>query len=115
MPRFILSERPLLLLLAAVQFTHIMDFMIMMPMGPQLMRELAIGPARFVSLVSAYTWSAGLVGLVATAFVDRFDRRPALLVMFAGFVLGTLACASSGNCWWLGLSAEHLGEFPELW
>lgn len=93
MPRFTLSERALLLLLAAVQFTHIMDFMIMMPMGPQLMRELAIGPAKFASLVSAYTWSAGLVGLVATAFVDRFDRRPALLVMFSGFVLGTLACA----------------------
>ena len=95
MPRFTLSERALLLLLAAVQFTHIMDFMIMMPMGPQLMRELAIGPAKFASLVSAYTWSAGLVGLVATAFIDRFDRRSALLVMFAGFVVGTLACALS--------------------
>lgn len=95
MPRFPLSERALLLLLAAVQFTHIMDFMIMMPMGPQLMRELSINPAQFASLVSAYTWSAGLVGLVATAFIDRFDRRPALLVMFAGFVLGTLACALS--------------------
>lgn len=85
----------LLLLLAAVQFAHIMDFMIMMPMGPQLMRELAIGPAKFASLVSGYTWSAGLVGLVATAFVDRFDRRPLLLVMFGGFVMGTLACALS--------------------
>ena len=85
----------LLLLLAAVQFTHIMDFMIMMPMGPQLMRQLAIDPPKFASLVSAYTWSAGLVGLVATAYVDRFDRRPLLLVTFAGFVLGTLACALS--------------------
>jgi predicted MFS family arabinose efflux permease len=56
---------------------------------------LAIDPPKFASLVSAYTWSAGLVGLVATAFVDRFDRRPLLLVMFAGFVLGTLACALS--------------------
>ncbi len=92
MPRLALSERLLLLLLAAVQFTHIMDFMIMMPLGPQLMRDLDIGPAKFASLVSGYTWSAGLVGLVATAFIDRFDRRPALLVMFAGFVLGTLAC-----------------------
>lgn len=97
MPRFHLSERMLLLLLAAVQFTHIMDFMIMMPMGPQLMRELGIGPTQFALLVSGYTWSAGLVGLVATAFVDRFDRRPVLLVMFAGFVLGTLACALSRN------------------
>ena len=97
MPRAALSERMLLLLLAAVQFAHIMDFMIMMPMGPQLMRELAIGPSKFASLVSGYTWSAGLVGLVATAFVDRFDRRPLLLVMFGGFVIGTLACALSRN------------------
>ncbi|MDB6070110.1 MAG: pbuE [Verrucomicrobiales bacterium] len=95
MPRFTLSERALLLLLAAVQFTHIMDFMIMMPMGPQLMRELEIGTGKFAILTSGYTWSAGLVGLVATAFIDRFDRRPALLVMFAGFILGTLACAFS--------------------
>ena len=69
MPRLALSERLLLLLLAAVQFTHIMDFMIMMPLGPQLMRDLDIGPAKFASLVSGYTWSAGLVGLVATAFI----------------------------------------------
>jgi DHA1 family inner membrane transport protein len=60
-----------------------------------LMRELGVGPAQFASLVSAYTWSAGIVGLVATAFVDRYDRRSALLVMFAGFVAGTLACALS--------------------
>jgi len=50
-------ERLILLILAAIQFTHIMDFMIMMPLGPQLMRELAIGPARFTALVAAYTIS----------------------------------------------------------
>lgn len=47
------------MLLAAVQFTHIMDFMIMMPMGPQLMRQLAINPSQFAWLVSIYTWSSG--------------------------------------------------------
>ncbi|MEO8425488.1 MAG: hypothetical protein ABI651_00100 [Verrucomicrobiota bacterium] len=57
-----LSERSLLLLLAAVQFTHVMDFMIMMPLGPQLMRDLHIGPGRFSALVAAYTISAGLIG-----------------------------------------------------
>src|SRR6478736_7804319 len=90
-----LSERVLLLLLAAVQFTHIMDFMIMMPLGPQLMRQLAIRPDQFTWLLSAYTWSAGIAGLVATLYVDRFDRRPLLLVMYAGFTAGTLACALS--------------------
>lgn len=87
-----LEERPLLLLLAAVQFTHIMDFMIMMPLGPQLMRELNIGPGQFGSLVSAYTISAGVIGLCAAPFMDRFDRRPLLLVTYAGFAFGTLAC-----------------------
>jgi len=88
-----LSERPLLVLLAAVNFTHIMDFMILMPLGPQLMRELSIGPAQFSWLVSAYTLAAGAVGLAAVLFLDRFDRRPLLLGTYAGFILGTLGCA----------------------
>jgi len=73
-----LSERSLLFLLAAVQFTHIVDFMIMMPLGPQLMRELTIGPQYFSALVAAYTISSGAVGLLAAPFIDRFDRRKVL-------------------------------------
>src|SRR6185436_3365252 len=92
-----LSERPLLLLLAAVQFTHITDFMIMMPLGPQLMRDLHIGPGHFSALVAAYTISSGLVGLLAAPFIDRFDRRKVLLLAYAGFGIGTLACALSQN------------------
>jgi len=95
------SERTLLLLLAAVQFTHILDFMVMMPLGQQLMRELAIGPAQFSHLVAAYTISAGVVGLLAAPFMDRYDRRKVLLITYAGFFLGTLACA-------LSQSAEQL-------
>ncbi len=87
-----LPERGLLLLLALVQFTHIMDFMILMPLGPQLMRELAIGPGEFSALVTAYTLCAGIVGLAAAPFIDRFDRRTLLLLAYAGFGLGTLAC-----------------------
>lgn len=87
-----LSEKSLLILLAAVQFAHIMDFMVMMPMGPQLMRELQIGPDRFSGMVAAYTFAAGLVGLLVSPFMDRFDRRKLLLFTFAGFILGTLAC-----------------------
>ncbi|MCP5531784.1 MAG: MFS transporter [Akkermansiaceae bacterium] len=87
-----LSERSLLLLLAAVQFTHIMDFMIMMPLGPQLMRELAISPRQFGALISTFAITAGAVGLAVAPFADRFDRRKLLLVCYAGFTLGTLAC-----------------------
>src|SRR5438093_757695 len=90
-----LSERSLLLLLAAVQFTHIVDFMILMPLGPQVMRELHIGPGHFSALVAAYTISSGVVGLLAAPFIDRFDRRKLLLFAYVGFISGTLACAFS--------------------
>jgi predicted MFS family arabinose efflux permease len=91
------SERTLLLILAAVQFTHILDFMVMMPLGEQLMREFTIGPGKFSQIVAAYTISAGVVGLMTAPFMDRFDRRKILLFVYAGFCLGTLACALSKN------------------
>ena len=91
----ILSERNLLLLLAAVQFTQIMDFMIMMPLGPQLMRELGITPQQFGGLISSFALTAGLVGLAAAPFTDRFDRRKLLLFCYAGFAMATLACGLS--------------------
>ncbi|WP_170157087.1 MFS transporter [Roseimicrobium gellanilyticum] len=88
-----LSERLLLLLLATVQFTHIMDFMVMMPLGPQLMRIFQIEPHQFSLLVASYTFSAAMAGLIGAFWVDRFDRKQALLFCYAGFILGTLACA----------------------
>jgi multidrug resistance protein len=86
-------ERSTLLVLAAVQFTHVMDFMIMMPLGPQLMRAFGIGPEPFAQLVASYGFSAGVCGLLATFVLDRFDRKPSLLVLFAGFAGATLMCA----------------------
>ena len=86
------SERTILLLLALVQFTHIVDFMILMPLGPQLMRELTLTPQAFSGLVAAYTIAAGTVGLAAAPFLDRFDRRRALLIAYAGFAGATLLC-----------------------
>jgi DHA1 family inner membrane transport protein len=86
------SERLVLLVLAAIQFTHIMDFMVMMPLAPQLMRELDLGAGQFSALVAAYSIAAGVVGLLSAPFVDRFDRRTLLLWMYAGFTLATLFC-----------------------
>jgi predicted MFS family arabinose efflux permease len=106
-----LSERSLLLLLAAVQFTHVMDFMIMMPLGPQLMRELQLGPGQFSALVAAYTISSGLVSLLAAPFIDRFDRRRVLLLAYAGFTAGTLACALSQNAATLLVARVLSGAF----
>ena len=86
-------ERLVLIILAAVQFTTIVDFMIVMPLGPQLMRTLEIGPAEFGLIVSSYTFAAGAAGLVASSIVDRFARRTTFMILYAGFLLGTLLCA----------------------
>jgi predicted MFS family arabinose efflux permease len=85
-------ELPLLLTLAAVQFTHIVDFMIMMPLGPQFMRLFAIGPQQFGFMVSAYTFAAAASGFVAAFWIDRFDRKHALLGLYAGFIVATALC-----------------------
>jgi len=90
--KWTLQERLILLVLAAVQFTSIVDFMVIMPLEPELKRTIGLTPAKFALVVSAYTFAAGLAGLVSTLFLDRFARRPTFLVLFAGFLLGTLAC-----------------------
>jgi len=109
-----LAERPLLLMLAAVQFTHIVDFMILMPLGPQLMRDLHIGPGQFSALVAAYTVSSGVVGLLAAPFIDRFDRRKLLLLAYGGFILGTITCALSQNAPTLLIARAVSGAFGGL-
>ncbi len=86
------KEKILLFLLAAINFTHILDFMIMMPLGNYLMPFFNISPRQFTLLVAAYTLSAGLSGFVAAFFVDQYDRKKILLVGYIGFLLGTIAC-----------------------
>ena len=104
-------ERLLLYTLAVVQFTHIMDFMIMMPLGPEFMRRFGISPTQFGFLVSAYSFSAGALGFAAGFFMDRFDRRRALLFFYSGFVLGTLCCALAPNYATLLLARAVAGGF----
>jgi predicted MFS family arabinose efflux permease len=80
------------LTLAAVQFTHIVDFMIMMPLGPQFMRLFAIDPHAFSLLVSSYTFAAAGSGFVAAFWIDRFDHKRALLFLYGGFIVATGLC-----------------------
>ena len=87
------SERALLLTLAGIQFSHVLDFMIMMPLGPMLMSELGITTHQFGLLVASYSFSAAVSGLLAATFVDRFERKSLLLMVFLLFGLATLACA----------------------
>ena len=85
-------ERLFLLTLAAVQFSHIVDFMVMMPLGPYLLRGLSIDTRQFGFLVASYSFCAAISGLLAAGFVDRFERKRLMLVLFACFVCATLAC-----------------------
>lgn len=91
------GERHLLWLLALTQFTIIMDFMVMMPLGPQIMQAFQISPAAFATAVSTYSWCAGLSGLLGATYVDRFDRRRLLLVVYALFAVSNLICALAPN------------------
>ena len=86
------KERIILFLLAGLNFTHILDFMIMMPLGNYLMPYFDISPRQFTFLVSAYSVSAAISGFIAAFIVDQFDRKRILIWSYIGFLLGTLAC-----------------------
>jgi predicted MFS family arabinose efflux permease len=87
----------LVALLAFVQFTIILDFMIMSPLGAIIMPALNITAAQFGVAVSAYAFSAGISGILAAGFADRFDRKRLLLFFYVGFTLGTTLCALAPN------------------
>ena len=92
-------ETWLLVTLAGIQFTHILDFMIMMPLGPQFTQIFGINEAQFGLLVSAYTLAGGLSGLVASAFIERFSRKRLLLVLYVFFCLSAVACSLAPGYW----------------
>ena len=86
-------QKLVIALLALLQFTVVLDFMVLAPLGDILMKSLAITPRQFGLVVSAYAFSAGAAGLLAASFADKFDRKKLLLSFYAGFILGTLGCA----------------------
>jgi MFS transporter, DHA1 family, inner membrane transport protein len=91
------KEILLLLPLAFVQFTHILDSMILMPMAPSLKKFMDIDSSSFSLLVASYGFAAFASAIAATFWMDRFDRKKVLLVLYAGFLLGTFACGLSPN------------------
>src|ERR1700742_2365212 len=84
-------------LLAFVQFTIILDFIIMSPLGAIMMPALDISPTQFGIAVSAYAFSAGISGVLAAGFADRFDRKRLLVFSYTGFTAGTALCALAPN------------------
>jgi predicted MFS family arabinose efflux permease len=83
----------LIALLAFTQFTIILDFIIMSPLGAILIPSLHITAGQFGVAVSAYAFSAGVSGILSAGFADRFDRKRLLLFFYVGFTLGTVLCA----------------------
>jgi predicted MFS family arabinose efflux permease len=86
------KERIMLFTLAAINFVNIMDFMIMMPLGPNLINTFKIEPSDFSILVSSYSISAFISGIITTFIINKFERKDYLLKIFIGFLIGTFAC-----------------------
>ena len=105
------NERSILLILAGIQFTHILDFMIMMPLGPQLIRVLAIDTNQFGLLLSSYTFTAAASGFMAATYIDRFDRRKLMLVLYTLFIIATLCCGLAPNFTLLLVARALAGAF----
>ncbi|HOX49981.1 MAG TPA: MFS transporter [Fibrobacteria bacterium] len=89
---FTAYQKLVVALLAFLQFTIILDFMILSPLGPILMPALSITTHQFGLVVSAYAFSAGVAGILAAGFADRFDRKKMLLLFYVGFLVGTFLC-----------------------
>lgn len=100
-PKFTRAEFEVLLVLAAVQFVNLLDFVIMMPLAPRLMTLFQINPEEFSHLIASYGIAASLSAIAASFFIDRFDRRTALAFLVTGFTLGTAGCGFAPNFEWM--------------
>jgi predicted MFS family arabinose efflux permease len=108
------KEKILLFLLATINFTHILDFMIMMPLGNYLMPHFNISAQYFSWIVAAYPVTAFASGMVAAFYVDRFDRKKVLLFAYAGFIVGTISCGIAPSAFLLLFARVLTGLFGGL-
>lgn len=105
------KEKILLLILSSIQFVHIVDFMIIMPLGPEFREAFDLDPTLFIFIVAAYTLSAGISSLAAAFFIDRFDRKKALAFCFAGCSIATIGCGLAPDFIELMLARALAGAF----
>ncbi len=90
-------QKFVIFILAVTQFSVILDFMVMSPLGDLLMKALALKPSQFGIAVSGYAFSAGLSGLLTAGYADKFDRKKLLLFFYTGFIAGTFLCSLAGS------------------
>lgn len=98
-------------ILAILQFTVVLDFMVLSPLGERLLDELHITTSQFGLVVSAYAFSAGASGLLTAGFADKFDRKRLLMFFYTGFIIGTILCAIAPNYHWLLIARIITGIF----
>lgn len=108
------SEIILVSLLALLNFTHILDFMIMMPLGNILMPKWALTTSQFSVIVSSYSLAAFVSSFAAIFFADKFDRKKLLLWAYAGFLLGTFGCVFATGYYTMSLARVLTGIFGGL-
>ncbi len=101
----------LIAVIAFIQFTVILDFMVLSPLGAILMPELNITTKQFGMVVSGYAFSAGLAGILAAGFADKYDRKKILMFFYIGFLIGTALCAAAQTYEWLLLARIFTGIF----
>lgn len=104
-------QRFVVAVLAFLQFTIVLDFMLLAPLGALVLPALNISPSQFGLVVSAYAFSAGVSGFLAAGFADRFDRKKLLAVFYSGFLLGTLLCGLASSYSLLLLARMVTGVF----
>jgi predicted MFS family arabinose efflux permease len=83
--------------LTLLQFTIVLDFIVISPLGAQLLKELNIGTSDFGLVVSVYAFSAGISGVLTAGFADKYDRKKLLVFFYIGFITGTLLCGIAEN------------------
>ena len=86
-----------ILILAAIQIVNVIDFVIMMPLGPTLMDGLSITPPQFSTLISSYSFSGAIIGFIFGMFADKYDRKNLLIITMIGFIVTTLGCGLSNS------------------
>ncbi len=104
-------QKLLIAILALLQFTIILDFMIISPLGDMLMKDLSVTTSQFGLIVSCYAFSAAISGIMAAGFADKYDRKKLLIFFYAGFILGTLLCGLASNYYLLVAARIITGIF----
>ncbi|ADY52801.1 major facilitator superfamily MFS_1 [Pseudopedobacter saltans DSM 12145] len=104
-------EKLVIFILAISQFTVILDFMVMSPLGDLLIKSMDIGASSFGVVVSAYAFSAGISGMLTAGFADKYDRKKLLLFFYSGFIIGTIFCGIANSFYTLVAARIITGLF----